>query len=175
MDGETEGVNYRYLILRALKQNLEAITITNGFRAEIKGVRFGGSESQIQNGEILIYSARDASVKNNQGETAGQSNLFNFSSIKMRNMHVKFRLLVKDEICSEITDDMVELRENYADAIIKGLYGRYAPARQLHSLLLDGISSSSGFAAFDILQFKEYGFSGRLELEAELLFTYKDF
>ncbi|MCU7500725.1 MAG: hypothetical protein HF309_15735, partial [Ignavibacteria bacterium] len=72
LSGEGGDFNFRHLILRALKQNLEAITIANGFRAEIKGVVFGGAESQIRDGEILIYSIRDA-VVNYKSEAADQT------------------------------------------------------------------------------------------------------
>ncbi|HEX2963009.1 MAG TPA: hypothetical protein VHO43_14515 [Ignavibacteriales bacterium] len=173
LSGEGGDFNFRHLILRALKQNLEAITIANGFRAEIKGVVFGGAESQIRDGEILIYGIRDA-VINYQSEAADQTTRFTRPSSRTRNIYVKLRLLIKSELCGEITDDMLELRENYADSIIKGLYGRHASARQLNSLLLDGIACGSGLVAFDISQFKEYGFSGRLELEAEVRLMYKE-
>jgi hypothetical protein len=83
-------------------------------------------------------------------------------------------MFVKAEPCSEITDSIIGLREDYADALINALNGRYAPARQLYALLLEGISKGAGLSAFDISQFKEYGFAGDLELEAEVLLTYNE-
>lgn len=174
--GENEGggFNYRHLILTALKQNLEAITVANGFRADVKRVIFGQSEKQLKNGEILIYSIRDAAVLNYNDEQADFNSSLVRSSSRIRNIYVKFRLFVKSELSSEIPLKTIELRENYADALIKGLLGRYAPARQLCTLLRDGISNDSGLIAFEILAYKEYGFAGDLELEAEVLLQYKE-
>lgn len=171
--GEVADFNFRHLILRALRQNLEAITAANGFRAEVKGVIFGDSERQIRNGEILIYSIRDAGL-DYHSEPADQTRPSPRPPSRVRNIYIKFRLLVKTESCGEITDEMIELRENYTDSLIKGLYGRFAAARQLKTLLMDGISAGSGLVAFDISQFKEYEFSGNLELEAEVVCTYKE-
>lgn len=171
---ESGNFNYRHLILRALKQNLEAVTKANGFKADIKRVIFGKPGSPQQNGDILIYSIRDVAVLNYQGDSVDRNSYLIRSSSRIRNLYVGLHLLVKSELSGEITDSMVELRENYADSLIKGLYGRYAPARQLYTLLMDGIANDSGLVAFDISQNKEYGFAGDLELETEILFQYKE-
>lgn len=173
-ENESGGFNYRQLILTALKQNLEAITISNGFRAGVKRVIFGQSDKQLQDGEILIYGIRDSAVLNYKVEPAELNNSLLRSSSRIRNIYVKLRLFVKSELSSEISLKAVESRENYTDALIKGLLGRYAPARQLYSLLRDGISNDTGLIAFEILEYKEYGFAGDLELEAEVLLQYKE-
>lgn len=173
-EGMPEGFNYRQRILIALKQNLEAICLANGFSAEIKGVRFGTAGSRVQNGEILICSIRDAAVMN-AGEAADPNGQITPPSSRTRNIYLKLRLLVKGETCSQISDEMIVLRENYTDSLIKGLYGKNITARQLYSLLLEGISGGTGLIAYNISQFKEYGFQGDLELEAEVVFTYKEY
>ncbi|MCU7497215.1 MAG: hypothetical protein HF314_16480 [Ignavibacteria bacterium] len=167
-------INYRYLILMALRQNLEAITLANGFKVDIKRVVFGSPEYQLQSGEILLYGMRDVAVLNYRGESVDLNSTLFRSSAKIRNIYLRLRLLVKFDLCSEITDQMVALRESYTDGLIKGLYGLHAPARQLFTLLVDGISNDSGLVAFDILQNKEYCFSGNLELETEILLQYKE-
>lgn len=174
MGSEAGNFNYRHLILRALKQNLEAVTIANGFKTDINRVMFGKPNSPLQNGEVLIYSIRDVAVLNYQGDSVDRNSYLIRSSSRIRNIYVGLRLFVKNELSGEISDSMIELRENYTDSLIKGLYGRYAPARQLYTLLMDGIANDSGLVAFDISQNKEYGFAGDLVLETEILFQYKE-
>lgn len=171
---ETGSFNCRQLILRALKQNLEAITIENGFSVDIKRVIFGNTVSELQNGDILIYSIRDLAVLKNQIPELPPHACLPGPFFSVRNVYVKLRLKVKGGLCSEITDSMVDLRENYPDALIKALKGRYPAARQLYTMLLDGISNGSGLSAFDISQFKEYTFSGDLDLETEIMLQYKE-
>ncbi|HEX2866782.1 MAG TPA: hypothetical protein VHO03_07055 [Ignavibacteriales bacterium] len=171
---EIGNFNYRHLILRALKQNLEAVRKANGFKADIKRVIYGKPDLPMKNGEVLIYSIRDVAVLNYQGDSVDRNSYLIRSSSRIRNIYVGLRLLVKNELPGEISDSIIEFREDYADSLIKGLYGRYAPARQLYTLLMDGIANDSGLVAFDISQNKEYTFAGDLVLETEVLFQYKE-
>lgn len=166
--------NFRHLILMALKECLESVTMANGFKVDISRVIFGKDGSPLKDREILIYSVRDTAVIKYEGDSVDRNSYLLRPSSKTRNMYVKTRLLVKGGSCGEITSEMVEQRENYADAILKAIYGAFPAARQLYNLLLDGIASEAGLAALEVTQFKEYSFACDLLLETEVLMQYRE-
>jgi hypothetical protein len=165
--------NYRYMIYEALKNDLKAITRANMFRVDISDVVIGDEKTDMKNKMIVITQIRDIAVIEYQGTTVNRNSFMLRSQTKLRNLYITFKLYVKEENRSKLSDNVIRSREDYIDEIIKGLYGYNINARHLKDLLYTGIQNDFGLVAYEINEVKPYTLNEDLNIRFEALFQYK--